>query len=122
MNLLVLAAVSIAGGAGAALRYLIDKLTLVKLGQRISWSTVVVNLSGSLLAGMLLAIAPLQLPQPWEIILITGFLGGYTTFSTASLETVQLLLEGKGLSALLHSIGMLLGCVGCALIGLYLFS
>lgn len=122
MNLLVLAAVSIAGGAGAALRYLIDQLTLVKLGQRISWSTVVVNLSGSLLAGMLLAIAPLQLPQPWEIILITGFLGGYTTFSTASLETVQLLLEGKGLSALLHSIGMLLGCVGCALIGLYLFS
>jgi CrcB protein len=59
-------------------------------------------------------------PEGWHLILGTGFLGGYTTFSTASFETLRLLQERRWLVAALHGVGMVVLSVLVAAAGLWL--
>jgi CrcB protein len=75
--------------------------------------------SGSLLLGLLVGLTMGQvLPKPYEIVAGTGFLGGYTTFSSASFETVRLLEERRYRAALVNGLGMLVLSVGAAAGGL----
>jgi CrcB protein len=60
------------------------------------------------------------LPPELQVVLGTGLLGGYTTFSTASVETVRLARAGRYRAALLHSVGLLVTCTVCATLGLLL--
>ena len=98
MTVLLLA---VAGGAGAALRLLVDTAVRARWSGRLPLGTLVVNVSGSLLIGLvtgLVALAPD--PEAWRVVLATGLCGGYTTFSTAMVETVRLAERGEVRTAL----------------------
>ncbi len=85
-----------AGGAmGASARYLLDAVVGARTRALFPWGTFVVNVTGSLAAG-LLAGAALHQPLPTELRVVIGggFLGAFTTFSTFTFETVRLWEQG----------------------------
>jgi CrcB protein len=110
--------ICIAGGIGAALRLVLDGLIRSRIRSTYPVATTVINLTGSLLLGLLTGLVTGQLlPQPWQLIAGTGLLGGYTTFSTASFETVRLIEDRRYLAAALNGIGMLIAGTAAAAIG-----
>lgn len=112
---------ALAGGLGAAARFVLDGAIRGRLRRRYPIGTTVINLSGSFLLGLVTGLAMAHmLPVEWRMILGTGFLGGYTTFSTASFETVRLALERRWGAALLNGFGMMLGALLAAAAGLWL--
>ena len=96
-----------AGGAiGALLRYLVDAIAYQAIGTGFPWGTLIVNLTGCLLIGIAWAlVGRTALPQPFVPFLVTGILGAFTTFSTYSLESINLLRHGDVGLALLNVIG-----------------
>ncbi|KON73302.1 hypothetical protein M768_10200 [Cellulosimicrobium cellulans F16] len=114
-----LALVALAGGLGAASRFLLD--TLVARHNR--WSTplgtVAVNVTACFLLGLLTGWGATH-PGYGDAaaVLGVGFLGGYSTFSTASVEGARLLLAGRGAVALAHALGMLVVCLAAAAAGI----
>lgn len=117
MNLLL---VALAGGLGAWCRFRLDGL--VKRVGPASWplGTLVINVTGSFLLGLLAAFLIRGDPTGWGTVAGTGFLGGYTTFSAASIELVALLREGRRPTALLWGGGMVLLGFAAAALGLLL--
>lgn len=108
-----------AGGIGATSRMVLDGV--IRSRGTLPLGTVTINLTGSLLLGLLTGITTAELvPEVWQLVVGTGFLGGYTTFSTASFETVRLLQERKRINAALNSLGTLFGSVMAAALGLWL--
>lgn len=113
-----LLAVAGAGALGACARYGVG---LWLPDGRIPWATLAVNLAGSFLLGLLVALS-LEgelLPRAWRVPLSTGFLGAFTTFSTFSVETVRLLQAGDWRGALLNllaqlGLGLLAAILGLA--------
>lgn len=112
---LLAVAVSLAGGVGSALRHLNDNVLPARVRARYPWGTTVVNLVGSFALGSLTG---LNLAGPWGSVITIGLLGGYTTFSTASLETLRLLTDRRYSAAVVHGFGMLLACVTAAVLGI----
>lgn len=106
--LMVLAA--LAGGVGAVLRFVIDGAIMARvarrqLGQSYPWGILVVNLSGSLLIGLLAgAVGP---QHPLTLVIGVGLLGGYTTFSAASCDTLRLMRRGSYAAAAFNGPGQL---------------
>ena len=108
-----------AGGVGAAARLVLDGLIRSRIRSTYPVATTTINLTGSLLLGLLIGLAAGRLlPEPWLIIAGTGLLGGYTTFSTASFETISLLEDRRYLAATLNGVGSLIVCTGAATAGL----
>ncbi|MGY3262318.1 fluoride efflux transporter CrcB [Frigoribacterium sp. 2355] len=123
MSPLLVVAVAVAGGVGAATRFVVDGLVKDRLGSAYPWGTTVINVSGSFALGLLTGLALQAVVAPeWKAVLGTGLLGGYTTFSTASVETVRLLAAGRRGAAVANGLGMLVACVGAASLGLWLGS
>jgi len=107
-----------AGGIGAALRLILDGLIRDHVRSSYPVATTVINLTGSLLLGLLTGLASHQLlPHQWQLIAGTGLLGGYTTFSTASFETVRLIEDRRYLAAALNGFGMLITGTAAAVLG-----
>lgn len=117
MTLFVLAC--LAGGVGSAARFLVD--TAISRYSRLPFpvGTVVVNVTACLLLGILTGWA-LRIGGAADLqaVLGAGLLGGYSTFSTASLEGYRLLRAGRFWSALTHAGGMLVLATGAGLLGL----
>lgn len=112
---------ALAGGAGAAARFLLDGLVRTRFRTALPWGTILINVSGSLLLGLLAGLVLRSHAAPeLQIILGTGFLGGYTTFSTASVETVRLLQSGRVGLALFSALGTMVAGVAAAAAGLAL--
>lgn len=88
---------------GAALRYLVDLGVAKVAGRRFPWGIFVVNLTGSFALGVVTAALPDQ-----AFLLGAGLLGGYTTFSTAMLDTVALWRDGERGASAFNAVGMLL--------------
>lgn len=91
-----LAAVAAGGALGASLRYVAAHLTHAWLGRDFPYGTLLVNIVGSLIIGYFLVLLP-ETEEPIPIVrllLITGLLGGFTTYSAFSIETLQLLQDG----------------------------
>lgn len=110
--------VAVGGAAGATARYLVDQWVAQRVGGSFPWGTLVVNLSGSLLLGILFALAIERgfLPASIRAPLLIGFIGAYTTFSTLMLESWRLMEDGALVLGLANLIGSsLLGMV--ALVG-----
>lgn len=123
MTPLVLAAVALAGGLGAVVRFVIDGLVKSRIRSPFPLGTMLINVSGSLLLGFVTGLALAHLvSHEWQLVLGTGFLGGYTTFSTASFETLRLLQTRRVTLALLNGLGMLVLAVLAAAAGLALAS
>ena len=121
MNPLTFILLSLAGGAGACLRFVVDGAIRERLKTAYPWATTVINVSGSLALGAIVGITSAKmLPVDLSLVLGTGLIGGYTTFSTASYETVQLIRQRRYGQALGSGIGMLIGCVAAAMLGLWL--
>jgi fluoride exporter len=91
------------GGIGAALRHGVNVLSARLLGTAFPYATLFENVSGSLVMGLLVGYFAFRtgISQHWRLFLTTGILGGYTTFSTYSLDAVLLYERGElGLAAL----------------------
>jgi len=111
-----------AGGAlGSAARYGVGRLVSPQLTATVPWHTFLVNATGAFLIGLLLvAAARLGWPGWWRPFLAVGILGGYTTFSTFALETVELALRGSYATAAAYSIGSLVVGLAAAAAGILL--
>lgn len=110
-----------AGAVGAPARYLVDGYVRERRLGLFPWGTFVVNVTGSLLLGLLTGLGLYHaFPATPKAVLGTGFCGAYTTFSTFSLETVRLLEEGATSVALRNAFGTLLVCGGAAAAGIAL--
>jgi CrcB protein len=85
--------IGVAGFAGAVARFWLGALIARRRPGPFPWSTFVINISGSLLLGLLTGLTTARgaLPPSYKAVLGAGFLGAYTTFSTWNLETVRLL-------------------------------
>jgi len=107
--------VFIGGGLGAALRHFINGVSLRMVGTDWPAGTLFINVTGSILMGLVAALFAfkLSLPPALRLFIATGILGGYTTFSTFSLETALLFERGQAGMALLYAAGsVLLGVAG----------
>jgi CrcB protein len=123
MSVLVVVALSFAGGLGAVARLVFDGLLRSRIKIAYPLGTTVINVTGSLLLGLVTGLALTHaLPAEWRLICGTGFLGGYTTFSTASYETVRLAQAGRIAAAFANGIGMFVVALLAGGAGLWLGS
>jgi CrcB protein len=110
--------VGLGGAIGACLRY---GLSLALQGTRFPLATLGVNLLGCALAGAVLAMFERgNVSASARLFVMTGILGGFTTFSAFSIETLQLMREGHSLQALSYSLLSVCGCVMAAAGGFYI--
>ena len=110
-----------AGATGALARFLLDSSFKSRWQNQFPWATVIINVTGSLLLGILAGLVLFHgQPSGWQTVVGTGFCGGYTTFSTASFETVRLVQQNRRGLALLNAIGSLVMSVAAAAAGLAL--
>jgi CrcB protein len=99
------------GGLGSLVRYLAGTAIMVRFGGRFPLGTMVINVTGSFLIGLLMTMATDRVqPAPaWlRPLLVVGFLGGYTTFSSFEWETYAAVREGGfwiGLANVVGSVG-----------------
>ncbi len=101
--------VALGGAIGAAARYLAGLWIVARLGAGFPWGTFFVNVTGSFLIGIILVwVEEGTLPAEARLFLAIGILGGYTTFSSFSYETLQLLNGGDVVPVLLNAFGQLL--------------
>ena len=113
MTPLIAVAVIAAGSIAAVVRYLVSQA--FARGTGFPWAVLTVNLVGSLIGGAVLGLAErAAVGADLRIILLTGLCGGLTTFSTFSVETIQLLQAGKTRVAVLSVAGNLVLGVGAA--------
>ncbi|GAA2024024.1 fluoride efflux transporter CrcB [Catenulispora yoronensis] len=98
--MITLLAVSAASAVGAPARYLLDKAVAGRRASALPLGTMVINISGAFLLGLLTGLAAHHgLPKPVFLMLGSGFCGAYTTFSTFSYETMRLVEEGSIMEA-----------------------
>jgi CrcB protein len=112
--------VFLGGGIGSALRHGVNLLCVRLFGLNFPWGTFAVNLIGSFVIGWLAAYfafrAGAGFTQPARLFLITGVLGGFTTFSSFSLDFAMLFERGASVPAIFY----VLGSVGISLIAIFL--
>jgi CrcB protein len=110
-----------AGAAGAVARFLVDAEVKRRWSTLFPWATFGINVTGSLLLGVLAGMVLFHdQPSAWQTVLGTGFCGGYTTFSTASFETVRLIQQKAHGRVLLNALGSLVASVAACACGLAL--
>lgn len=115
--------VALLGGVGAVARFVVDGAIRGRLTHVLPVGTMTVNVTGSLLIGLLAGAAAYHgLGANGLLLGATGFCGGYTTFSTAMVETVRLASAGKARQAAVTALGSLALCVGAAAAGLGLMA
>lgn len=87
--------VALGGALGASARYLVNVATMRLAGPGFPWATVIVNVAGSFLMGMLVVALAKTSGTRHAPFLMTGLLGGFTTFSAFSLDTLTLYERGQ---------------------------
>lgn len=115
-------AIAAGGAIGALMRYWASNAVYGFIGRGFPWGTLVVNVLGSLLMGFLyiLLVERLASAPEWRGFLLVGLLGAFTTFSTFSIETFNLIEQAQYLKALLNVLVSVVACVGAALLGVIL--
>ncbi len=102
--------VMLGGATGSLARFVLGTAIMNRVGGRFPLGTVVINITGSFLIGLLMTIFSERLnPHPnWRLLLVVGFLGGYTTFSSFEWESLGLVRDGARWLGLLNIAGSVL--------------
>jgi CrcB protein len=107
-------------GTGGIFRYWISNIIHAFLGRQFPYGTMIVNISGCFLMGLLFVLTIERFDgfgPPLRSLLLIGFLGGYTTFSSFSIETLNLLESGAYLSASLNILLSVILCIAATWLG-----
>lgn len=110
--------VVIGGGTGALARYIGASAIMTRFGGRFPLGTLVINVTGSFLIGFLMTILTerFKLDPNWRLLLVVGFLGGYTTFSSFEWETYTAVRDGGLWTGMLNVVSsVMLGYVAVVL-------
>ena len=119
MNQLI--AVALGGACGAVVRFLVSSGLYQWMGRGFPYGTLVVNVVGSFLIGLLteaLILQRIAITLEYRAAILVGFIGAFTTFSTFSLETIYLIEQGSLTKAALNIVVSVLGCLFAVWIGL----
>ena len=117
--LLQIGAVSLAGALGALSRYLLGRFIAERAGAEFPLGTLFINVTGAFVIGLLFALTNHKIISPaLQTVLATGFLGGYTTFSTMNWEGVQLARGGSTRMSLIYFVGSLALGLSASTLGL----
>jgi CrcB protein len=109
------------GALGSGARYLTGRTTLALFGPGWPWGTLAVNLIGGLAMGVLAgALSRFVAGEAWRLFLGIGVLGGFTTFSSFSLDTVTLIERGALTSAAAYVLLSVAGSIAALFAGLFL--
>jgi len=113
--------IALGGAIGSVGRYYASRLIMLLSGGVFPFGTMFVNVSGAIVIGFLAALSAPEgrvfvSPQA-RLFLMTGICGGYTTFSTFSLETVALMGDGQWIAASLNAVGSVLLCLAAVWLG-----
>ena len=117
--------IAVGSALGGVARHWLTAVVNARLPSAFPWGTVLVNTSGCFMIGV--AVALLAPPGRWSTgqardLVMVGLLGGYTTFSAFSLQTLQLLQQQRYALALFNVGGSVLGCLLAVAIGYWLAS
>jgi len=109
--------VFVGGGLGATLRHFVNVFCARCMGTGFPWGTFIINISGSTVMGLIAGYLAFkgEASQAWRLFLMTGVLGGYTTFSAYSLDAALLYERGELMLAALYVVGS----VVLSIIGLF---
>jgi fluoride exporter len=109
--------VFVGGGMGSVLRHIVNVVCPRLFGTNFPYHTFIINITGSTVMGLIAGYLALKgdAAQPWRLFLMTGILGGYTTFSAFSLDAAVLYERGEITLAALY----VLGSVVLSIIGLF---
>jgi fluoride exporter len=110
--------VVIGGGTGALARYVAASAIMTRFGGKFPLGTLVINVTGSFLIGFLMTILTerFKLDPNWRLLLVVGFLGGYTTFSSFEWETYSSVRDGGLWTGMLNVVSsVILGYVAVTL-------
>lgn len=112
--------VLVGGGAGALMRYIVGSAVMTRYAGRFPLGTFIINVSGSFLIGLLMTLFAerLNVSVNWRLLLVTGVLGGYTTFSSFEYEALSTARSGSAAMGLVY----VLSSVGCGYIAVWLGS
>lgn len=115
-------AIAAGGALGALLRFWSSTTIHRMLGQSFPYGTLFVNVTGSLLMGFLyvLLTSRMELALPWRAFFLVGLLGAFTTFSTFSMDTLQLMEKSEWIRAALNVVSNVVICLGAAWLGMVL--
>jgi fluoride exporter len=123
IRMLTIILIMVGAGLGATARFLLAQWAAARFGASFPYGTLLINISGSFLLGfiytILLRANPATAPLA-RAFLGVGLLGGYTTFSSFSYETSQLLLEGNLLGAIVNPLASVLGGIVVCMFGIAL--
>ena len=101
---IILLLIILGGGSGSVARYFIQQFVNKQIESIIPYGTLLVNIVGSLIVGVIYGLSEKfdWLTSEWIFFLVTGFCGGFTTFSAFALENIKLFQSGNSLLALLY--------------------
>jgi CrcB protein len=114
--------VFIGGGLGSTLRHIINMVTPRVIGTGFPYHTFIINITGSIVMGLIAGYLAFksEASQPWRLFLMTGILGGYTTFSAFSLDAAMLYERGEIGLALFYVLGSVVFSIAGLFAGLAL--
>jgi CrcB protein len=122
MNLQFIIAVAVGGSIGSVARYLVAMGSSKLFGANFPWGVLIINVTGSFLIGAFVGLFATRwdLPQAFRIFLTVGICGGYTTFSTFSLDSYYLMERGELGAALMYMVASVCLSIGALTGGLFL--
>lgn len=121
MNIQYILAVAAGGALGAVVRYLVSIAAGRAFGTGFPWGTLIINVTGSFLIGILTGLFATKwnLPQAARMFLTVGICGGYTTFSTFSLDAWYLIERGQTVASAAYMIASVVLSVGALIAALH---
>jgi CrcB protein len=110
---------ALAGAVGATARFVIDGVILRRRGSNFPWATLLINVTGSLVLGVVTGLVLFHAGSgELRLVVGAGFCGGYTTFSTASFEVVRLAQRASPLRAVSYLLATVVLTLGAGALGL----